>query len=74
MQFIFLPHVMLLILLKIVALLVIMIAPLAGPQKKKKVLQKGLVIDTDVSNAHYAINANGCLVEIHGKELSKYEL
>jgi hypothetical protein len=65
---------MMLTLFQIVALLAVMIAPLGGPRKKKKELEKKLFIDTDVSNAHYAIDPNGFLVEIQGKELSKNEL
>jgi hypothetical protein len=43
---------------------------MAGPKKKKT---KAPVIDTDVTNAHYAIDEDGNLVELHGRELSRHE-
>jgi len=64
---------MLTTILEVAGLLTVIIVPLAGPGKKKK---KGntLTIDTDVTHAHYAINEEGELVHIQGRELSRYEL
>jgi hypothetical protein len=57
--------------LEIAALLAILIIPMAGPKKKKK--NKQLTIDRDVTNAHYGIDEDGNLVELHGRELSRHE-
>jgi hypothetical protein len=56
--------------LEVAALLAIIIVPLAGPSKKKKT--NVLTIDRDVTHAHYAINEEGNLVELHGRELSRH--
>ncbi|MBS1532496.1 MAG: hypothetical protein JSU01_19490 [Bacteroidetes bacterium] len=55
---------------KIAALLAILIIPMARPKKKK---HKQLTIDRDVTHAHYAIDEDGNLVELHGRELSRHE-
>ncbi len=55
--------------LEVLALVAIMIVPLAGPKKKKKGTLK---VDSDVSRAQYAVDEEGCLVEIRGNELSKH--
>jgi hypothetical protein len=62
---------MLITILEVAALLAIIIVPLKGPVKKE--MKKKLKIDRDVSDAHYAINSNGYLEEIHGRELSNHE-
>ena len=61
---------MLITILEVAALLAIIIVPLAGPAKKKS--KTTFKIDTDVTNAHYAVNEDGYLEEIHGRELSKH--
>jgi hypothetical protein len=57
--------------LEVAALLAIIIAPLAGPSKKKK--GKVLKIDRDITHARYAIDEEGNLVHFHGRELSNHE-
>jgi len=61
---------MLATILEIAALLGILIVPMVGPKKKKN---KQLTIDRDITNAHYAIDEDGNLVELHGRELSRSE-
>jgi hypothetical protein len=61
---------MLTTILEVAALLAVIIVPMAGPKKKKT---KVPVIDTDVTHAHYAIDEDGNLVELHGRELSRHE-
>jgi len=61
---------MLTTILEITALLGVLILPMAGPKRKKN---KQLTIDRDVTNAHYAIDEDGNLVELHGRELSRFE-
>ena len=61
---------MLTTILEITGLLAILIIPMAGPKKKKN---KQLKIDRDVTNAHYGIDEDGNLVELHGRELSRHE-
>jgi len=61
---------MLTTILEIAAVLAIIIMPIVGPKKQKT---KQLTIDRDVTNAHYAIDEDGNLVELHGRELSRYE-
>ena len=58
--------------LEVAALLAVIIAPLAGPSKKKK---KGTVlkIDRDITHARYAIDEEGNLVQYHGRELSSHQ-
>jgi hypothetical protein len=63
--------IMLTTVLEVAALLAVIIAPLAGPKKKKK--GNVLKIDRDVTHAHYAINEEGYLVHFHGRELSSHE-
>ncbi len=62
---------MLITILEVVALLTIIIAPLGGPIKKKK--KNVVLIDKDVKNAHYAVNDEGYLVKLKGRELSNHE-
>lgn len=62
---------MLITVLEVTALLAIIIVPLAGPAKKKK--KTSLVNDTDVTNAHYAVDEDGNLAEIHSRKLSGHE-
>jgi hypothetical protein len=62
---------MLTTILEIAGLLAIIILPLRGPSKKKK--KNVITIDRDVSNARYAIDENGSLVEFHGRALSGHE-
>lgn len=62
---------MLITVLEVVALLTIIIVPLAGPAKKKK--KANFTNDTDVTNSHYAIDEDGNLVEIHNQKLSGHE-
>jgi hypothetical protein len=59
---------MLTTILEVAALLAVIIVPLRGPGKKKK--DTVAKIDTDTTHSHYAINEDGDLVEIRGKELS----
>jgi hypothetical protein len=63
---------MLITILEVAALLAIIIVPLKGPSKKKE-KKSVLKIDRDVSDAHYAINSDGYLEEIHGRELSSHQ-
>ncbi|WP_228462578.1 hypothetical protein [Mucilaginibacter ginsenosidivorans] len=49
-------------------LLAVIIIPLAGLLKRRKPKEKS--IDTDISNARYAVNEYGKLVEINRDELS----
>jgi hypothetical protein len=63
---------MLITILEVAALLTVIIVPMAGPKKKKKI--NVLEIDRDVTHAHYAIDEEGNLVELHGRELSRYEV
>lgn len=62
---------MLITILEVTALLAVIIVPMSGPAKKKKTNK--VKIDTDVTNAHYAISENGTLVPMHGRELSSHE-
>ncbi|HWD86621.1 MAG TPA: hypothetical protein VG367_00745 [Mucilaginibacter sp.] len=55
--------------LEIAVLLAILVIPMAGPKKNNKQLN----IDRNVTNAHYAIDEDGNLVELHGRELSRHE-
>ncbi|HVS90532.1 MAG TPA: hypothetical protein VHE59_00770 [Mucilaginibacter sp.] len=61
---------MLTTILEITGLIAILVVPAVGPQKKKN---KEFKIDRDVAHAHYAIDEEGNLVELHGRELSRYE-
>ena len=61
---------MLITVLEIAGLLAVLIVPMAGPRKEKN---KQLTIDRDVTNAHYGIDEDGNLVELHGRELSRHE-
>ncbi|MBS1527082.1 MAG: hypothetical protein JST19_15615 [Bacteroidetes bacterium] len=61
---------MLTTILEIAALLAIIILPMAGPKRKTNKVFK---IDRDVTHAHYAIDEDGNLVELHGRELSRHE-
>lgn len=63
-------NIMLTTFLEITALFAILVIPMTGPKKKKN---KQLNIERDVSNAHYAIDEDGNLVELHGRELSRHE-
>jgi len=63
---------MLTTILEVAGLLAVIIVPMAGPAKKKQ-KRNTYTIDTDVSHAHYAVNEEGNLVEIH-PELSRYSL
>jgi len=62
---------MLIIIFKVMALLAVIIVPLAGPSKKAG--SNKIKIDTDIANARYAINDNGNLVELRDRELSHQE-
>jgi hypothetical protein len=62
---------MLTTILEVAALLAVIIVPMGGPLKKKK--KKVLKIDRDITDAHYAINKEGYLEEVHGRELSNHE-
>jgi len=62
---------MLTTILEVVGLLAVIIVPLRGPKKKKKV-QGTYKIDKDVSQAHYAVDEEGNLVAIHGNELTNH--
>ena len=59
---------MLITILEVAALIAIIVVPLAGPSKKKK--KNVVTIDRDITHAHYAVNEEGNLVEIRGRELS----
>jgi len=61
---------MLITILEVAALLAIIIIPLKGPAAKEK--KKVFKIDRDVTNANYAINEDGYLEEIRGRELSNH--
>ena len=62
---------MLITFLEVATLLAIIIVPIGGPSTKKK--NKALKIDRDIADAHYAINKEGFLEQIQGKELSRHE-
>ncbi len=64
----FIIKVMLTTILEVVALLAIILVPMAGPKKKKGTLN----VDSDVSHAHYAVDEEGSLVEIRGNELTNH--
>jgi hypothetical protein len=68
---ILLLKIMLITILEVVALLTIIIAPLGGPIKKKK--RNTLSIDKNVNSAHYAVNEEGYLEKLKGRELSDHE-
>ena len=61
---------MLITILEVAALLAIIIIPLKGPVEKEK--KKAVKIDKDVTEANYAINEDGYLEEIRGRELSNH--
>ena len=54
--------------LEVLALVAIILVPMAGPKKKKDALK----VDSDVSHAHYAVDEEGSLVEIRGNELTNH--
>jgi hypothetical protein len=56
-------------LLQVGGLLAIIIAAIAGPKKNSKIISK---TNNDTSNAHYAIDKYGHLVEIHRRELHRH--
>ena len=56
-------------LLQVGGLLAIIIAAIAGPKKNSEIISK---TNADTSNAHYAIDEHGDLVEIHGRELHRH--
>jgi len=62
---------MLITIFEVAALLAIIIVPLAGPSPKKK--KNAPKIDRDVTDAHYAVNEERYLEEIHGRELSDHQ-
>jgi hypothetical protein len=62
---------MLTTILEVAGLIALIVIPMRGPRKKKVVTLK---IDTDTSNAHYAINEEGNIIEIHGRELTGHTL
>ena len=61
--------VMLTTILEVTGLIAIIVVPMRGPKKKKVTTLK---VDTDVSHAHYAVNEEGNIVEIHGSELTSH--
>ncbi|HJP61799.1 MAG TPA: hypothetical protein VJ844_00070 [Mucilaginibacter sp.] len=56
-------------LLQVAGLLAIIIAAIAGPKKNNEIISK---TNNDTSNAHYAIDEDGHLVEIHRSELHRH--
>jgi hypothetical protein len=60
---------MLTTIIEVVGLIAVIVVPMRGPKKKKTTTVK---VDTDVSQAHYAINEEGNIVEIRGRELTSH--
>ena len=60
---------MLTTILEVAGLIAIIVIPMRGPKKKKVTTLK---VDTDVSHAHYAVNEEGNIIEIHGRELTSH--